>query len=69
MRCCQLYQFSEAVLGECDDGKSGSYSAILRRNASTSSKMFKEKNLGNLVDDGVRDNGGMCCNAFLERAA
>lgn len=35
------------------------YSAILRRNPSTSSKMFAEKNLGNSVDDGVRDNGGM----------
>lgn len=25
-----------------------------------------EKNLGNSVDDGVRDKGGMCCKAFLE---
>lgn len=49
-----------AVMGECAD-----YSAILRRNPSTSSRMFKEKNLGNSVDDGVRDNGGMCCKAFL----
>lgn len=28
--------------------------------------MFKEKNLGNSVDDGVSDNGGMCRKAFLE---
>lgn len=28
--------------------------------------MFREKNLGNSVDDGVRDNGGMCRKAFLE---
>lgn len=41
------------------------YSAILRRNPSTSSRMFKEKNLGNSVDEGVRDNGGMCRKAFL----
>lgn len=27
--------------------------------------MFAEKNLGNSVDDGVRDNGGMCLKAFL----
>lgn len=27
--------------------------------------MFKEKNLGNSVDEGVRDNGGMCRKAFL----
>lgn len=50
-------------MGECTDAVH--YSAILRRNASTSSKMFKEKNFGNSVDDGVRDNGGMCCKAFL----
>lgn len=43
----------------------GHYSAILRRNPSTSSRMFAEKNLGNSVDDGVRDNGGMCRKAFL----
>lgn len=43
----------------------GHYSAILRRNPSTSSRMFKEKNLGNSVDDGVKDNGGMCRKAFL----
>lgn len=41
------------------------YSAILRRKPSTSSRMFREKNLGNSVDDGVRDNGGICCKAFL----
>lgn len=41
------------------------YSAILRRNPSTSSKMFTEKNFGNSVDDVVRDNGGICCKAFL----
>lgn len=50
-------------MGKCTDAVH--YSAILRRNASTSSKMFKEKNFGNSVDDGVRDNGGMCCKAFL----
>lgn len=27
--------------------------------------MFAEKNLGNSVDDGVRDSGGMCRKAFL----
>lgn len=55
-----------AVMGECADAvPAGHYSAILRRNPSTSSRMFKEKNLGNSVDDGVRDNGGMCCKAFL----
>lgn len=43
----------------------GHYSAILRRNPSTSSRMFGEKNFGNSVDDGVSDNGGMCCKAFL----
>lgn len=43
----------------------GHYSAILRRNPSTSSRTFAEKNLGNSVDDGVRDNGGMCRKAFL----
>lgn len=43
----------------------GYYSAIRRRNASTSSRMFIEKNLGNSVEDGVRDNGGMCRKAFL----
>lgn len=44
----------------------GHYSAILSKNPSTSSRMFKEKNLGNSVDDGVSDNGGMCRKAFLE---
>lgn len=48
--------------GEC----ANHYSAILRRNPSTSSRMFKEKNLGNSVEEGVRDNGGMCCKAFLD---
>lgn len=48
-----------------DEIPAGHYSAILRRNPSTSSRMFREKNLGNSVDDGVRDNGGMCRRAFL----
>lgn len=49
-----------AVTGErADVIPAGPYSAILRRNPSTSSSIFKEKNLGNSVDDGVRDNGGM----------
>lgn len=53
-------------LCECADVISaGHYSAILRRNPSTSSRTFREKNLGNSVDDGVRDNGGMCRKAFL----
>lgn len=57
-----------AVTGECAEViPAGHYSAILRRNPSTSSRIFKEKNLGNSVDDGVRDNGGMCRKAFLER--
>lgn len=42
------------------------YSAILRRNPSTSSRMLEEKNLGNSVDDEISDNGGMCCKAFLQ---
>lgn len=55
-------------MGECVGViAAGHYSAILRRNPSTSSRMFKEKNLGNSVDDGVRDKGGMCRKAFLER--
>lgn len=57
---CQCY--SLAVMGEC----AVHYSAILSRNPSTSSRMFREKNLGNSVDDGVRDNGGMCRKAFLQ---
>lgn len=56
------------MIGECVGViAAGHYSAILRRNPSTSSRMFKEKNLGNSVDDGVRDKGGMCRKAFLER--
>lgn len=56
------------VKGECGDLMPGDhYSAILRRNPSTSSRMFKEKNFGNSVEDGVRDSGGMCRKAFLER--
>ncbi len=56
-----------AVMSECAEVIGvGHYSAILRRNPSTSSRMFKEKNLGNSVDDGVRDNGGMCRKAFLQ---
>lgn len=55
------------VMDECVDVSPVShYSAILRRNPSTSSRIFREKNLGNSVDDGVRDNGGMCCKAFLK---
>lgn len=53
--------------GSADVIPDGPYSAILRRNPSTSSRMFKEKNLGNSVDEGVSDNGGMCRKAFLER--
>jgi len=41
------------------------YSAILSRKPSTSSRMLAEKNLGNSVDEGVRDSGGMCLRAFL----
>lgn len=58
---------TSAVICKCaaDEGWAGHYSAILRRNPSTSSRMFAEKNLGNSVDDGVRDNGGICRKAFL----
>ena len=42
------------------------YSAILSRKPSTSSRMLAEKNLGNSVDEGVRDRGGMCLKAFLQ---
>lgn len=35
------------------------------KNPSTSSRIFVEKNLGNSVEDGVKDRGGMCCKAFL----
>lgn len=47
--------------------ETAAYFAILRRKPSTSSRMFREKNLGNSVDDGVSDSGGMCCKAFLEK--
>lgn len=43
-----------------------SYSAMRSKKPSTSSRMFAEKNLGNSVEDGVKDRGGMCCKAFLE---
>ena len=60
------YELSVAVMDEYEGVMpAGHYSAILSRNPSTSSRMFKEKNLGNSVDDGVRDNGGMCRKAFL----
>lgn len=38
---------------------------ILIRKLSTSSKTLGDKKLEKSVEPGVRDRGGMCCNAFL----
>ncbi len=53
--------WAELVLVELD-----SYCAMRSKKPSTSSRMFAERNLGNSIEYGVKDRGGMCCKAFLE---
>lgn len=63
---CEQYTLSVQRTPQKVNTDEAVYSAIRRRKASTSSRMLGEKNLGNSVEDGVNDRGGMCCKAFLK---